>query len=157
MLPLVEIPLDEAVEAWLPVEVRQIRDRYGSGVLVDRPELPWRCPAALITIRDPLNVGLSAEASLHEATGDANEVVLTVFLAAIVPRAVHKRVHLWGSDLSAKDGQVRLLHDGSWLPTITAGPVLGPGIDRLIAGAVTYRSWRNPLRVQSGPRYPQAS
>lgn len=154
---MVEIPLDEAIDVWLPVELRQIGERYGSVVLVDRHAGPWRYPAALFRVRDPLGAGVDGEVSLYEATGDQTQVGFTVFLAAIVPGAVPKRVHLWGADLRAEHGQIEVLQDATWTPAVKAGPALGPGIDHLVSGTFMYRRWQNPLRRHPGPRYSTAS
>lgn len=149
------MPLDEAIASWLPREVRGIEETYGGVVTVTVPRRPARSPERLLEFHDPNGVGPRAEAFLYEASEDGEVVHFTVFLQAIVPRALPRRVHLWGADLRWTAGVVELV---DWkAPGRAASPLkeaaLGPGIRRLIDGDYEFRLRSNPFRRESGRPY----
>lgn len=148
------ISLDEAIDSWLPREIRSIEDAYGSSVVVSVPERPARYPELLLDLADPTDVGPRAEAYLYEGSGDPAGVAFTVFLCAVVPPALPRRVHLWGVDLLWTAGVVKMMdaqpgRDPSPLETAA----LGPGIERLLKGDYDFRRRSNPFRRERGSPY----
>ncbi|MBC7307010.1 MAG: hypothetical protein H5T80_08770, partial [Dietzia sp.] len=148
------IPLDEAIDLWRPREVRQLQDAFGKAIRVNVHD-GLRNGELLFDVEDPFGPGPRAEAYLYEATGGVNVVDFTVLLRAVVPRAVPRRVHLWGVDLRWADGVVGLLDTATEGGAVLAveGPVLRPGVERLVHGGYEYRRRSNPFRVASGQTY----
>jgi hypothetical protein len=149
------IPLNDPIESWRLHEVRQLVDAFGRVVDVKVSGGPSRHSDVLFTVEDPSGAGPRAEVYLYEATGDADAVVFSVFLRAVVLRAVPRRVHLWGVDLQWADGVVDLLDTsvpGGAICRIE-GPVLRPGIERLVQGGYHYRRRSNPFRREAGQPY----
>ena len=152
------IPLDQAIDSWLPREIRSVRDVFGSAVVVSVPERPARYPELLLDLADPTGVGPRAEAYLYEGSGDGAGVAFTVFLCAVVPLALHRRIHLWGVDLLWTAGVVKMMD--SRVPGEDPSPLetaaLGPGIERLLKGDYGFRRRSSPFRRERGSPYGHA-
>ncbi|MBT0992976.1 hypothetical protein KIN34_01550 [Cellulomonas sp. DKR-3] len=148
-------PLDEAIDLWRCREVGQIDKAFGKSVRTKSADGAWRNGEVLLDIEDPSGLGRRAEVYLYEVTGDADVVGFTVCCAPWCLARFPRRVHLWGVDLRWADGGVGLLDAGVPGGAVSAieGPVLRPGIERLIHAAYQVRRRSIPFGREQGRPY----